>query len=100
MFGQYFIDRSETGLLSAVDARTNAELKGRFQTVGLSTDPQMGPIRRMVEAVLQSNDRLVTRQTEIWRNSIEAANARFGELSLAAGSQLETAAVGGGSIKA
>ncbi len=91
MFGQYFIDRSETGLLSAVDARTNAELKGRFQTVGLSTDPQMGPIRRMVEAVLQANDRLVSRQAEIWRATIDAANGRFGELSLAAGSQLETA---------
>jgi hypothetical protein len=91
MFGQYFTDRFENGLLTEVDARTNAELKGRFQTVGLSTDPQMGPIRRMVEAVLQANDRLVTRQAEIWRASIDAANGRFGELSVAAGSQIEAA---------
>ncbi len=81
MFGQYFVDRTESELLAEVDARTNAELKGRFQPSALGSDPQTGPIRRMIEAVMQSNDRLVSRQAEIWRTSMDVANVRFAEIS-------------------
>ena len=94
MFVQYFVDRLESQLLTEVDARTNAELKGRFQSSQLGTDPQLGPIRRMVEAVLKSNDRLVTRQVEIWGESINAAEERFGQLAASSGKQLETALAG------
>ena len=94
MFVQYFVDRLESQLLTEVDARTNVELKGRFQTSQLGTDPQLGPIRRMVEAVLKSNDRLVARQVEIWRESIAAAEERFGQLAATSGDQLQTALSG------
>jgi biopolymer transport protein ExbB/TolQ len=94
MFVQYFVDRLESQLLTEVDARTNAELKGRFQSSTLGTDPQLGPIRRMVEAVLNSNDRLVTRQVEIWRQSMDAAETKFSQLAESSGQQLETALSG------
>jgi hypothetical protein len=94
MFVQYFVDRLESQLLTEVDARTNAELKGRFQSSTLGTDPQFGPIRRMVDAVLKSNDRLVVRQAEIWRETMYAAEDRFGQLATASGKQLETALAG------
>jgi biopolymer transport protein ExbB/TolQ len=94
MFVQYFVDRLESQLLTEVDAQTNVELKGRFQTSQLGTDPQLGPIRRMVEAVLKSNDRLVARQVEIWRESIAAAEERFGQLAATSGDQLQTALSG------
>ncbi len=94
MFGQYFVDKVESGLLIEVDARANAELKGRFQVSTLGSDPQLAPIRRMVEAVLQSNDRLVNRQVEIWRTSIDAVGHQQGQLALTSGKQLETALSG------
>jgi biopolymer transport protein ExbB/TolQ len=94
MFVQYFVDRLESQLLTEVDARTNTELKGRFQSSTLGTDPQLGPIRRMVEAVLKSNDRLVTRQVEIWRQSMDAAESKFGQLAASSGQQLESALAG------
>jgi hypothetical protein len=94
MFVQYFVDKLEAQLLTEVDSRTNSELKGRFQSSALGSDPQLGPIRRMVEAVLKSNERLVGRQVEIWSESIEAAQTRFGELTASSGKQLETALAG------
>lgn len=94
MFMQYFIDRLESQLLTEVDARTNAELKGRFQSSGLGSDPQMAPVRRMVEAVLKSNDRLVARQAELWGESMSAAQERFAQLTAAGGAQLEAALAG------
>lgn len=88
MFGQYFVDRSESGLLSEVDARMNSELMGRFASSG-GGDPQMAGIRRMMEAVVQSSDRLVSRQTELWRGTIDAAEDRHRQLSAAGAKQLE-----------
>jgi biopolymer transport protein ExbB/TolQ len=90
MFGQYFVDRSESALLSEVDARMNSELIGRFASSG-GGDPQMAGIRRMMEAVVQSTDRLVSRQTELWRGTIDAAEDRHRQLSVAGAQQLETA---------
>ncbi len=94
MFMQYFVDRLESQLLTEVDARTNAELKGRFQSSGLGSDPEMAPVRRMVEAVLKSNDRLVVRQAELWSESMAAAQQRFGELTASSGAQLQSALAG------
>ena len=88
MFGQYFVDRSESDLLSEVDARMNAELIGRFASSG-GGDPQLAGIRRMIEAVVQSTDRLVARQTELWRGTIDAAEDRHRQLSVAGAKQLE-----------
>ena len=88
MFGQYFVDRSESGLLSEVDARMNSELMGRFASSG-GGDPQLAGIRRMMEAVVQSSDRLVSRQTELWRGTIDAAEDRHRQLSVAGAKQLE-----------
>ena len=92
MFGQFAIDRSETRLMAEVDARMNAELVGRFFAAdSAQADPQMAPVRRMIEAVIQANERLVTRQAELWQATIEAAHEQWSQVSLASGQQLETA---------
>ena len=94
MFGQYFADRTEQGLLAEVDARVNAELVGRFHNDVDSDDPQLGPMRRMVETVVHATERLVARQAEIWRGTIDVAEERHRQLATSGGKQLETALAG------
>ena len=93
MFGQTFVDRAETRLLSEVDARANAELVGRFASSG-GGDPQMATVRRMIEAMVQSTDRLVARQADLWRGTIDVAEQRYQQLTVNSGQQLETALAG------
>ena len=94
MFGQYFVDRTEQGLLAEVDARVNSELVGRFHNDVNSDDPQLGPMRRMVETVVHATERLVARQAEIWRGTIDVAEERHRQLATNGGKQLETALAG------
>jgi hypothetical protein len=94
MFGQYFVDRTEQGLLAEVDARVNSELVGRFQDGDGGGDPNLAPMRRMVETVVQATERLVGRQAEIWRGTIDVAEERHRQLAAAGGKQLETALAG------
>lgn len=94
MFGQYFVDRTEQGLLAEVDARVNSEMVGRFHSDVDASDPQLGPMRRMVEAVVHATERLVTRQAEIWRGTIDVAEERHRQLATSGGKQLETALAG------
>ena len=87
MFVQYFVDRLEQGLLTNVDARVNAELVGRFAVSGkdgsggAASDQQLIPLRRMMETVVQGTERLVARQAEIWRTTIDAADERSSQLA-------------------
>ncbi len=73
MFFQFFVDRIETQLLSIVDRRMNEDLVGRFETVGSSRDPHLTSIQRMVQEVIQSSDTLVTRQAQLWQQTMDAA---------------------------
>ena len=92
MFGQYFVDRTEQGLLAEVDDRVNSELVGRFQSDESSSgDPQLAPMRRMVETVVHATERLVARQAEIWRGTIDVAEERHRQMTTTGGKQLETA---------
>jgi hypothetical protein len=94
MFTQFFVDRMESRLLSAVDARAADELGGRFEQIGAVDDPQVAAVRRIADAVIRSTEGLVERQAEVWQRSIDAAQRRWSELASAAGNQLETALAG------
>lgn len=89
MFIKYFIERFENRLLSRVDERTAAELVGRFEESASSADPQVTSVRLMAETVLASLDKLVTRQTELWQETIRAAHAEWSEQALATGRAIE-----------
>ena len=91
MFAQFLTERTENRLLGEVDVRVNAQLVGRFETTASGSDAQLLAIRQMADAVVQFSERLVKRQAELWQGTIEAANERFSEISLAAGNQLESA---------
>src|SRR5690606_22689154 len=66
MFGQFLCDRLEGRLLARVDERAPVELSGRFEQAITGGDPQVAAVRRMAETVLQSIERLMARQAEVW----------------------------------
>ena len=94
MFTQFFVDRMEGKLLSAVDSRAAQELGGRFEQIGAIDDPQVAAVRRIADAVIRSTEALVERQAEVWQRSIDAAQRRWSELAAASGKQVEAALAG------
>jgi hypothetical protein len=91
MFGLFLCDKLEGRLLALVDERALAELSGRFEQSSTGGDPQVAAVRRMAEAVLQSVDRLVTRQAELWQSTVQAAQERWSQTTSAAQQQMESA---------
>jgi hypothetical protein len=93
MFTQFAVDRMESSLLSKVDDRANDELVGRFQEDLDASDPNTAAFKRMAEGVIQACDRLVERQTTLWRSSMDAAQQQW-QQSAAAGGRLLTESLG------
>ncbi len=50
---------------------------GRFETLGTAHDPQVATVQRMAREVVQSSERLVAGQVELWRSSMEAAQRQW-----------------------
>ena len=89
MFAVYYTDRFESKLLGIVDNKANEELVGRFQDELTETnDPNTAVIRRMAEGVMQSCERLVERQSELWRASMQAAQQQWEQTTAQGGKQL------------
>jgi biopolymer transport protein ExbB/TolQ len=91
MFVQFLVDRAEHRLLDAVDRRVAAELSGRFQQIGAGNDPNVAAVRRIADAVVQSSQKLLERQVDLWQSTIEAAHERWRLLSEGTQNQIETA---------
>ena len=81
MFIHYFVDRAESGLLEKVDRAVEDDLTGRFQQLSGGGDGQSLAVRRMAETMVQATERVVQRQAELWRESMEAATARWAHLT-------------------
>ena len=94
MFIQFMLDRSETQLLAAVDERASQELAGRFELTGGSTDPHVQTIQRMSQAVIRSTEQLVHKQTELWQQSISAAQQQWQQTTQQTTQQLQVALTG------
>jgi exonuclease VII large subunit len=88
MFVQFWAERIEMQLLSIVDTRAAEELVGRFETAGSARDPQVATIQRMVREVIQANEKLVARQSEIWKASIDAAQQQWSQSARASAGQI------------
>lgn len=91
MFAQYFVERYETQLLSEVDARVSAELVGRFASTSLPAATHSPESQRLLEGMTAIADALIKRQAQVWQATIDAAHARWNQLSGATGQQLESA---------
>ena len=94
MFVQFFVDRMESRLLGAVDARAADELAGRFEQLGAGDDPQLAAMRRLTETMLKATDKLVQRQAELWQQSIDAAGTRWSEMASSAQRHMESSLSG------
>jgi hypothetical protein len=68
-----------------------AELIGRFPTSEISSDPQSAGIQRMGQALIQTIEQLVVRQSDLWRASLEMAEQRWAGMAESAGKHLQTA---------
>jgi biopolymer transport protein ExbB/TolQ len=91
MFCQYFIDRTENGLLAEVDERTILEMHGRFAQRLVHNDPHVAVVEQMARSVIASAEQLVERQAEVWQRTIDAAHRRWSELTTTGQQHLETA---------
>lgn len=94
MFAKYFIERSESRLLGLVDDRTSAELVGRFEEISIAADPQTASVKRMADALLNAIDQLVVRQTDLWQESLRAAQAQWADHTAATARTIESALAG------
>jgi biopolymer transport protein ExbB/TolQ len=91
MFTQFVVDRSEQALLAQVEQRVSEELAERFRKTGTSSDPQMAAVRRMAESVIHAVGQIVQRQTELWEESLSAAQQRWSQLVSSSQQQVEAA---------
>ena len=91
MFIFFFVERTENRLLDRVTRRVEAELIGRFPAVSTASDPQSAGIQRFGQALIQTMEQLVIRQSEIWQESLELAQERWAGMAETAGQHLQTA---------
>lgn len=89
MFVQFLIDRFESQLLVAVDARSSDEMSGRFEIVGTTADPHVASIERMSRSVIQATEQLVQRQTQLWQSTIDAAHQQWSQLVGTSGKHIQ-----------
>lgn len=72
MFGQFFVDRFESQLLSLVDHRSRRELSSHF-IMSSTGDEVTDSVQRLGRTLLTSSNEMVRHQTAIWTRSIAAA---------------------------
>jgi biopolymer transport protein ExbB/TolQ len=91
MFIQFMLDRGESQLLSIVDGRASEELAGRFEMVGLASDPNVQTMQRLSHGVIKATEQLVERQAALWQQSIAAAHDQWQRTSHQSGEQIQSA---------
>ena len=94
MFSYFFVHRSESGLLEQVDLCAARDLGSRFPETSVETSGDAAAVRRLAEVMVQSVEKLVFRQAELWQASMDAAAGRWSRMAEAAGDQLEKAMSG------
>jgi hypothetical protein len=77
MFLHFFVERTETMLLWAVDDAVQRDLAAYLPSVPAGADGQIVAMRRMAEVMVTATERLIERQSQLWQASIEAAAARW-----------------------
>ncbi|MEX0586071.1 MAG: MotA/TolQ/ExbB proton channel family protein [Pirellulales bacterium] len=89
MFGMFYVKRQELRLMDAVDARADAELLGRFERLGTSTDPHAASVERMAQEVVAATEMLVKKQAEIWQRTVGSAHEHWTRLATTTSKQTE-----------
>ena len=80
-FSLFFIQRRESKLFAEVDRLVDSELKGRFVPApSLKEQEEFRAVRRIMKSVVESFDKLMKRQVEIWDEAISGVNKRSTEV--------------------
>lgn len=90
MFVQYGIEQLDSHLLRGVDERMEAEMIGRFELVGTSSDPHVASVQHMAHTVLRATEHLVEKQAEIWQATLHSSHQQWGQLLQLSGEQVRT----------
>jgi biopolymer transport protein ExbB/TolQ len=90
MFIFFFVERTENRLLDRVSRRVEAELIGRFPSFQTGGDPQSAGIQRLGQALIQTIEQLVVRQSDLWQASLAMAEQRWAGMADTAGKHLQT----------
>lgn len=89
VFLQFFLDRAENGLLERVARRAESEMAGRFPRVPAAAEDSVLAIRRLSEAMAASFEKLLQRQAELWRGSLQSLEERWTRMPDAVGKHFE-----------
>jgi biopolymer transport protein ExbB/TolQ len=79
MFSMFAVDRTESGLLTLVDARTREELSGHWDITSQARDSYVQTVEAIGARMLDSTEQLVERQVKLWRANIDAAESAWVE---------------------
>ncbi|MBO7725916.1 MAG: MotA/TolQ/ExbB proton channel family protein [Thermoguttaceae bacterium] len=80
-FTQYFVQRSESKFFARVDRLVDRELHGRFRPASSPLEEEeLKASRRILKMMVESFDKLMRRQTEIWEEAMAAAAKQSGDI--------------------
>lgn len=91
MFIQFMLDRGEGQLLDMVEHRASEELAGRFEMIGMSSDPNVQAMQRLGQGVIRTTEQLVERQASLWQQSIAAAHEKWQQTGRQSSEQVQAA---------
>jgi biopolymer transport protein ExbB/TolQ len=77
MFLTFVLDRTEQSFLHAVDVHVEQQLAHRFERGGAAGNEVTGLLRGMSLTLLQTVEKLVQRQADLWSHSLEALQQRW-----------------------
>jgi biopolymer transport protein ExbB/TolQ len=90
-FAMFLTHRKEDRLLEQVEREVNREMVGRFERIAAGLSGEVAAVRHMTDAVIQSTEKMVHRQAEIWRNTISASESQWSRAAEETGKQLQSA---------
>jgi biopolymer transport protein ExbB/TolQ len=88
MFLSFIVERAEQGVLDQVDRSVERALGHRFERTGRQDGEFAGAMRKNTEAILQTVEHLVQRQTVLWAQALEKVEKRSLEVEQAQESRL------------
>ncbi|MBN2296572.1 MAG: MotA/TolQ/ExbB proton channel family protein, partial [Pirellulales bacterium] len=94
MFTKYLVGQAENNLLGRIDRQVDDELLGRFQVSSRHVEGQLGAVRSMAAAVIDSSEQLLQRQVDLWQSSIHESQESWKRIATSAGEEVQTALSG------
>ncbi|HEV3259596.1 MAG TPA: MotA/TolQ/ExbB proton channel family protein [Gemmataceae bacterium] len=76
MFLSFVVERSEQGVLDAVDLYADQELAHRFERTGPEGGEFVAVVRQNTQVLLQATGDLVQRQADVWAMALDQADRR------------------------